>query len=60
MKLKRIEIAICEACLDGVGSECHTPGCALWLHRVDLPIHPELYTVVVEYDSEDGCEEVPA
>lgn len=33
---------ICEPCIKGDGSECHTPGCALWLHRVDLPMHPEL------------------
>lgn len=53
MRIKVIEIAICQACLDGEGSECHTPGCALWLHRVDLPIAAELYTVVREYESED-------
>lgn len=41
--LKQIVIWICEPCLNGEGSECHTPGCALWLHRVDLPIAPELY-----------------
>ena len=44
--LKRIEITICEDCLNGIGSECHTPGCALFLHRVDLPIHKELYRVL--------------
>lgn len=52
MKLKIVEIRLCEACLDGVGQECHTPGCALFLHRVDLPIHPELYRVISEEDSE--------
>lgn len=36
--LKQIVIWICEPCLNGEGKECHTPGCALWLHRVDLPI----------------------
>lgn len=44
--LRTIMITICQPCLDGVKSECHTPGCALFLHRVDLPIHPELYTVI--------------
>ena len=48
MKLKLIGIWICEACLEGVGSECHTPGCALWLHKVDLPIHKELYEILKE------------
>jgi hypothetical protein len=42
----QIVIWICEACLKGEGSECHTPGCALFLHRVDLPIDELLYTVI--------------
>lgn len=50
MKLRKITIIICQACLDGEGSECHTAGCALYLHRVDLPIHPELYEVGDEWD----------
>ena len=48
MKLKKIIITICEACLDGLGQECHTPGCALCLHAVDLPISTELYEVISE------------
>lgn len=49
MLLKKIEITICEACLDGIGSECHTPGCALCLHKVDLPIDINLYRVIKEF-----------
>ena len=41
-----VQLRICQACLDGTGSECHTPGCALWLHSVDLPIHRELYEII--------------
>lgn len=41
-----IQIRICQPCLDGVGKECHTPTCALYLHRVDLPIARELYEVI--------------
>ncbi|KKL85207.1 hypothetical protein LCGC14_1957030 [marine sediment metagenome] len=30
---------MCEACLDGIGGECHTPGCILWINRApDLAI----------------------
>lgn len=47
-RVKTIEITICDLCLGGVGSECHTPECALFLHRVDLPIHPELYREVID------------
>ena len=50
MIIKRVVIDICEACLRGEGQECHTPGCAFFLHRVDLPIHEGIYTVVHQYD----------
>lgn len=50
MKLKHIAITICEACLEGEGVQCHTPGCALFLHLVDLPIDARLYTVLAEYE----------
>ena len=49
MKIKKINISICEECLDGKGEECHTPECAVFLHRVDLPIDPNLYEVLNEY-----------
>ncbi len=50
MKIKKIEIWLCELCLNGEGEECHTPGCALFLHSVDLPIAPELYLILDEYE----------
>ena len=37
-ELLKIKITICQECLNGAGEECHTPGCALFLHKVDLPI----------------------
>ena len=55
--LKQIVITICEPCLNGEGEECHTPGCALWLHSVDLPFIPEMYTVIQEYP--DMSDEAP-
>lgn len=58
MKIKRIVIDICEACLAGEGEMCHTPECALCRHSVDLPIWPELYHVVHEYDSTTTDEEI--
>lgn len=54
IELRTIKITICQACLDGVGEECHTPGCALWLHRVDLPIAPELYEIVPDENAESA------
>ena len=55
-KVKRITISICEYCLNGEGKECHTPGCALFLHRVDLPITPELYEVIEVFEFGDHGE----
>lgn len=32
-------VAICAPCLDGVGGECHTPGCLFWMSSApDIPI----------------------
>ncbi len=50
MLIKRIVIDICQDCLDGKGEECHTPGCALFLHRVDLQIDENLYHEVHRYE----------
>lgn len=36
--VRKVRLNLCEACIDGVGSECHTPGCDLFLHSVDIPI----------------------
>lgn len=55
MKLKRVIIVLCEACLNGEGEECHTPGCAMYIHdSPGFPIAPELYAVTDEWDSEDA------
>jgi hypothetical protein len=35
-------IRLCDACIDGQGKECHTPGCAMFLHAVDIPFHREI------------------
>jgi hypothetical protein len=56
MRIKHIAIWICEACLAGEGSQCHTPGCSLFLHGVDLPIHRELYVILSERDDPDDDE----
>lgn len=54
MRIKRIKIDICEACLKGQGAECHTPGCALFLHRVDIPFTDGTYEVLEEF-----CGDIP-
>lgn len=40
--MRYVKVRICQMCIDGKGQECHTPGCALFLHSVDLPIREEL------------------
>lgn len=42
-RLRRIVVWMCEACIEGEGGECHTPGCVLWINRApDMGIsnHP--------------------
>lgn len=29
--VNRYIVSLCDDCLCGVGGECHTPGCALWM-----------------------------
>jgi hypothetical protein len=36
----KVTLNLCEACIDGEGEECHTPGCDLFPHAVDIPILP--------------------
>lgn len=54
MKVKLVTIAICEGCLEGIGEECHTPGCAFFLHDVStgMAIDPAMYEVKNEWNSE--------
>ena len=33
LELETVTLTLCNACLDGKGGECHTPGCALWMIR---------------------------
>ena len=53
MIIKKIAIWICQACLDGEGEACHMPGCALFLHKVDISIDPNLYEVLGEMEQEE-------
>lgn len=56
VKLKRVVITLCEECLKGVGDECHTPGCALFLHRApDHEVTEELYEILdeIEYGEDE-------
>ena len=55
--LNRVIITICDPCLNGEGGECHTPGCAFWLHRMDkLPVHSELYKVLRKFPALETAE----
>lgn len=47
--LHTVTLTLCELCINGVGGECHSPGCDLWIHRApDIPIlaaqGPSLYS----------------
>ena len=45
-QVKEYAIYLCQECIDGIGKECNTPGCALFLHSVDIPIHREVLTEI--------------
>lgn len=35
-------VLLCGRCRKGMGGECHTPGCALWMNRApDVPVEPD-------------------
>lgn len=38
----RYAMHVCEDCIDGKGEMCHTPGCVLIRHAVDIPIDRDL------------------
>ena len=46
-EIKIVQIPLCNYCLDGEGDECHTPGCALFLHNSPgHSIAKELYKII--------------
>ena len=45
-QVKEYAIYLCQECIDGIGQECHTSGCALFLHTVDFQIHREDLTEI--------------
>lgn len=47
--VSRYEIYLCELCIKGVGGECHTPGCALFLSRApDLRLDDNPMVMLIE------------
>lgn len=54
-KLNRVVITLCEDCLNGVGKECHTPGCALIRRRCpDFAVDPDTYQVLPDREVLEG------
>lgn len=50
--LNTVTLRMCNLCLDGVGGECHVPGCALYLNRApDLKLRGLPLVVHVDPDS---------
>lgn len=46
-RLNIVTLTLCDACLDGDGGECHTPGCALWMVSApDVPIRERADTII--------------
>lgn len=53
-ELVQIKLWVCRLCLESQGSECHTPGCAFWLHDVPKPDTAQALSTAVSDSSE--CE----
>jgi len=53
MKIYRVELLLCEACIKGEGEMCHTASCILCRHSVDLPIDLELTTIIETFEEVD-------
>lgn len=44
-----VQLWLCDLCLDGVGGQCHVPGCALWLNTApDLPLRSNPAIVILD------------
>lgn len=51
-KVRKVVMWLCDACIDGTGDQCHTPGCALIRNRPpDLSIRDNCFV-----ESIDGAE----
>lgn len=57
--LRHVACRICEACIKGEGEECHTPGCILWLHAVELPITEEMLEPIPRAEWVEVSERLP-
>ena len=58
--VKVYKIFLCDDCIEGAGEECHTPGCTLYLHSVDIPIGKELLEPFDSYALQDVALDVLA
>lgn len=48
--VKLYAIYLCDPCVKGVGGECHTPGCSMFLNRApDLPLRPPMTVPIQEF-----------
>jgi hypothetical protein len=44
--VRLVQLLMCDPCIDGEGDECHTPGCALWIHDVPKPSLRAMVTII--------------
>jgi hypothetical protein len=46
--VRLVQLWLCDPCLDGMGGQCHTPGCALWINRApDLPLRGNPFVTIL-------------
>jgi hypothetical protein len=52
-----VQLHLCKLCIDGVGGECHTPGCSLWINRapdISLRDNPGVTIMKIAAETEDA------
>lgn len=49
----RVQLYLCDSCLDGKGGECHMPGCVFWFNQAPGMVIRSLPGVTVLNDETD-------
>lgn len=49
--LTEVKLTLCSLCLNGMGGQCHVPGCALWMKAApDVPLWGQVVLAVVDLE----------
>jgi hypothetical protein len=52
--VRRVEMYLCDPCLDGEGGECHVPGCSFWMSAAPVGVPLRERQLVTVFDGHGG------